>query len=76
MDASVQSYTFEELEEAKRNRQIFLNGRLFKKALQMLSIYCKSLVFTKENISVDREHNKEPQSRPATLLALTDIQHN
>lgn len=42
----------------------------------MLSIYCKSLVFTKENISVDREHNKEPQSRPATLLALTDIQHN
>lgn len=25
---------------------------------------------------VDRETNREPQSRPATLLALTDVQHN
>lgn len=25
---------------------------------------------------VDRETNREPQSRPATLLALMDVRHN
>lgn len=44
------------------NRMVFNNLN----ATNVLITLCKG---------VDRETNREPQSRPATLLALTDVQH-